>query len=73
MTNQIFLRANEVADELGVSMAYAYKLIRMLNGDLKKQGFITINGRISRQYFNEKLYGNTGSGKGEKDVSLQRR
>ena len=74
MTNQIFLRANEVADELGVSMAYAYKLIRTLNWDLKKQGFITINGRVSRQYFNEKLYGNNaGSGKGERDVSLQRR
>jgi len=52
MTNQIFLRANEVADELGVSLAYAYKLIRTMNGDLKKQGFITINGRVSRQYFN---------------------
>lgn len=57
MATQTFLRAEEVAKELGVSKAYAYKLIRSLNNDLRKQGFITINGRISRQYFKEKLYG----------------
>ncbi|HWR20043.1 MAG TPA: hypothetical protein VN608_10510 [Clostridia bacterium] len=57
MANQTFLRAEEVAKELGVSKAYAYKLIRSLNNDLRKQGFITINGRINRQYFKEKLYG----------------
>jgi hypothetical protein len=69
-----FLRAGEVATELGVSKAYAYKLIRSLNGDLRKQGFITINGRVSSQYFKEKLYGNNaGNAKGEKDVSIQGR
>ena len=68
MTSKLFLRASEVAEKLGVSMAYAYKLIRTLNDDLQKQGFITINGRISRQYFNEKLYGNR---KGKNDASLQ--
>jgi predicted transcriptional regulator len=57
MVNQTFLRAEDVAEELGVSKAYAYKLIRSLNGDLQNRGFITINGRVSRQYFNEKLYG----------------
>ena len=68
---QPFLRAEEVAAELGVSKAYAYKLIRALNGDLRKRGFITINGRVSRQYFNEKLYGgNAEGGKGEKDVGI---
>ena len=52
-----FIRADEVADELGVSKPYAYKLIRQLNGDLKDKGFITIAGRVNRQYFNERLYG----------------
>ena len=74
MDHKIFLNAGEVASELGVSKAYAYKLIRALNNDLQKQGFITINGRVSRQYFKEKLYSNNAqSGKGEKDVSIQRR
>ena len=71
MNNQIFMRANEVAEELGVSVAYAYKLIRELNVELQKQGYITINGRVSRKYFTEKLYGNsTGSEKGATYVSV---
>ena len=52
-----FIRADEVAEELGVSKPYAYKLIRRLNEELKSKGFITIAGRVNRQYFNERLYG----------------
>lgn len=52
-----FIQAEEVADELGVSKPYAYKLIRQLNEELKDKGFITIAGRVNRQYFNERLYG----------------
>lgn len=52
-----FIRVDEVAKELAVSKPYAYKLIRKLNDELKAQGFITIAGRINRQYFNERLYG----------------
>ena len=51
-----FIRVDEVADELGVSRPYAYKLIRQLNEELKGKGYITIAGRV-RQYFNERLYG----------------
>ena len=52
-----FLRVEEVAAELGVSASYAYKVIRMLNDELKEKGFITIEGRVNRQYFNERIYG----------------
>lgn len=52
-----FMRVEEVADELGVSVSYAYKVIQRLNNELKEQGFVTIAGRISRQYFNERVYG----------------
>lgn len=52
-----FIRVDEVARELDVSKPYAYKLIRKLNDELKAQGFVTIAGRINRQYFNERLYG----------------
>ena len=46
-----------MATSVGVSKPYAYKLIRQLNKELKDKGFITIAGRINRQYFNERLYG----------------
>ena len=52
-----FMRVNEVADELGVSKPCAYKLVQKLNGELKSKNFITISGRISRQYFQERVYG----------------
>ena len=52
-----FIRVEEVAKELGVSKPYAYKIIRHLNEELKAKGFITIAGRVNRQYFNERLYG----------------
>ena len=55
MTNQ-FMRAEEVAKELGISKSFAYKLIRQLNQELREQGFLTISGRINRDYFQERLY-----------------
>ena len=51
------MRVNEVAEELGVSVPYAYKLIRELNEKLRKTGCITIAGRIDRKFFHEKFYG----------------
>lgn len=51
-----FIRAEEVAKELEVSIPYAYKLIRKLNLELSEKGYITISGRINRQYFHERLY-----------------
>ena len=59
------MRVEEVAEELGVSIPYAYKLIRSMNEELKKIGCITIAGRIDRKFFYEKFYG-TGEQKGEK-------
>ena len=55
MANQ-FMRAEEVAMELGVSKSFAYKLIRQLNQELREKGFLTISGRINRDYFQERLY-----------------
>lgn len=57
MAGEIFMRVNEVAEELGVSVPYAYKLIRELNEELRKTGCITIAGRIDRKFFHEKFYG----------------
>ena len=55
MSENSFMRADDVALELGVSKSYAYKLIQRLNAELRKQGYITISGRVSRSYFEEKL------------------
>ena len=57
MTEKMFMRVDEVAQSLDVSIPYAYKLIRQFNEELKKKGCITIAGRIDRKYFYEKFYG----------------
>ena len=57
MEKELFVRAEEVARELGISKPYAYKLVREMNEELKKKGFLTIPGRVSRRYFVEKFYG----------------
>ena len=57
MASTMFMRVDEVAEELGVSVPYAYKLIRSMNAELKKKGCITISGRIDRKFFHEKFYG----------------
>ena len=57
MTQELLVRAEEVANELGISKPYAYKLVREMNEELKQKGFITIPGRVSRRYFEEKFDG----------------
>ncbi|MGO3751734.1 MAG: helix-turn-helix domain-containing protein [Peptoniphilaceae bacterium] len=56
-TIQTFLNAEQVADELGISKPFAYKVIRELNEELKEKGFVIIAGRISTKYFEERFYG----------------
>jgi ribosomal protein S25 len=57
MDKELFITAEEVAKELRVSKSYAYKVIRQMNQQLKQSGFIVMCGKVSRQYFYEKVYG----------------
>lgn len=57
MADTLFVRAGDIAKEMGVSEAMGYKIIRSLNNELKEQGFVTVQGRLSRQYFEERIYG----------------
>lgn len=50
-----FMKVQDVADELGISKSYAYKIVQQLNEELKAQGFITISGRVNKQYFLEEV------------------
>ena len=54
MADNTFLRVDEVAEILRISKSYAYKIVQKLNADLKAKGFITIAGRVNKQYFLEK-------------------
>ena len=61
MQAQNFMRVEEVAQELGISKSQAYKVIHKLNAELREKGYLTISGRVNRNFFMEKLcYGKTG-------------
>ena len=57
MENKRFLTAQDVMEMLVVSLSYSYKLIRRLNAELEGDGFVTIKGRVSTQYFMKRIYG----------------
>ena len=57
MNNKGFLNVNDVAEYMDVSIPMAYKIIRKLNGELSESGYITVAGKVSRKYFEEKTYG----------------
>lgn len=57
MAESIYVTAKEVGEILGVAESTAYKIVRQLNHELEAKNFITIAGRVSRQYFMERVYG----------------
>lgn len=54
MTDKNFMRVEDVAKELDVSKSYAYKIVQKLYKELEAKGYITISGRVNRQYFLER-------------------
>lgn len=57
MESKRFLDVKDVAAYMGVSTSMAYRIIRNLNHELSRQGYVTVAGRVSRAYFEEKVYG----------------
>lgn len=57
MENKRFMNVNDVAEIMSVSVPMAYKIIHKLNEELQAQGYLTVAGRVSRRYFEEKVYG----------------
>ncbi|MDE5696302.1 MAG: transcriptional regulator [Lachnospiraceae bacterium] len=56
MAKQI-LNVKDVMQLLEVSESKSYDIIRTLNRELASKGYLTIPGKVSRAYFEEKLYG----------------
>lgn len=59
MENKLFVYADEVAADFGVSRTKAYEIVKKLNKELDKRGFLTVAGRVSRQYYMERFYGSS--------------
>ena len=56
MANEIFFTAEDVAQIMKISMQTAYRIIHLLNEELKSKGYVIVAGRVSQRFFSEKLY-----------------
>ena len=65
-----FLTVTEVAQLLHISTSHAYTIIHRLNQELKAQGFLTIAGRISRDYLLQRTMGKESEEEAQQDGSL---
>lgn len=54
--NPMFLDVNDVSEIMRVSESKAYSVIKQLNKELKSKGYITVCGKISKKFFEEKIY-----------------
>ena len=60
--NEKFLEVGDVMQILEISRSAAYKLMRQINSELEKKGYIVIRGKVSRKYFEERIYGMSDAG-----------
>ena len=61
MKEKRYLKAEDVALYMDISIPMAYKIIRKLNNELVAQGYLVVAGRINRAYFEKKIYSETYS------------
>ena len=55
--DKIFVTCDELAEQLGVSKSTSYRIIRNLNRELAKEGWIVIPGRVSREFLKKRYFG----------------
>ena len=55
MAEKSFMTVEEVAAELRVSKSKAYQIVRELNAELQKQGYLTVAGRGNATFFHKKV------------------
>ena len=55
MTEKSFMTVEEVAAELRVSKSKAYQIVRELNAEMQKQGYLTVAGRVNTKFFHKKV------------------
>lgn len=65
-----FLNVTDVSKYMDISIPMAYKIIRRLNSELNQQGFLTVAGKVSKLYFEKKVFGMEMMTGGDTNASL---
>lgn len=57
--NGRMLGSKQVAEMLGISVSYAYKIIDQLNRELEQAGYLTLHGKVDSLYLKQRFFPNT--------------
>ena len=57
MRTNYMMTVDDVMGELGVKHSKAYSILKQLNNELAKEGYIAVRGKIPRPYWETKFYG----------------
>lgn len=55
MAEKSFMTVEEVATELRISKSKAYQVVKELNTELQKQGYMIVAGRVNTTFFHKKV------------------
>ena len=57
MRTNYMMTVDDVMEELGVKRSKAYSILKQLNNELAKEGYVAVRGKIPRPYWETKFYG----------------
>lgn len=57
MRTYYMMTVDDVMEELGVKCGKAYSILKQLNDELAKEGYVAVCGKILRPYWKTKFYG----------------
>lgn len=57
MRTNYMMTVDNVMEELGVKRSKAYSILKQLNDELAKEGYVAVRGKIPRPYWERKFYG----------------
>ena len=57
MRTNYMMTVEDVMNELGVKRSKAYSILKQLNNELEKEGYVAVRGKIPRPYWETKFYG----------------
>ena len=55
MVEKNFMTVDEVAEELLISKSKAYEIVRQLNAEMRKLGYLTVAGRVNTTFFHKRV------------------
>ena len=55
MVEKNFMTVDEVAEELLISKSKAYEIVRQLNAEMRKRGYLTVAGRVNTTFFHKRV------------------